>query len=63
MNEFIPLMLEVDSVDILVIDRSLISNVGTRKNTRKQKIKAILEEDFDIPVNLIAQHNTSGSEG
>ena len=44
MNEFIPLMLEIDSVDILVIDRSLISNVGTRKNTRKQKIKAILEE-------------------
>ena len=59
MNEFIPLMFEIDSVDILVIDRSLISNVGTRKNTRKQKIKAILEEDFDIPVNLIAQHNTS----
>ena len=59
MNEFIPLMLEIDSVDILVIDRSLISNVGTRKSTRKQKIKAILEEDFDIPVNLIAQHNTS----
>ena len=52
-------MLEVDSLDILVIDRSLISNVGNRKNTRKQKIKAILEEDFDIPVNLIAQHNTS----
>ena len=59
MNEFIPLMLEIDSVNILVIDRSLISNVGTRKNTRKQKIKAILEKDFDIPVNLISQHNTS----
>lgn len=59
LNEFIPLMFEVNSVDILAIDRSLISNVGTRKNTRKQKIKAILEEDFDIPVNLIAQHNTS----
>ena len=59
MNEFISLMFEIDSVDILVIDRFLISNVGTRKNTRKQKIKSILEEDFDIPVNRIAQHNTS----
>ena len=59
MNEFTSLMFEIDSVDILVIDRSLISNVGTRKNTRKQKIKSILEEDFDIPVNRIAQHNTS----
>ena len=58
-NECTSLMLEVDSADILVIDRSLISNVGNRKNTRKQKIKTVLEEDFGIPVNLITQHNTS----
>ena len=58
-NKCSPLMLEVDSVDIFVIDRSLISNIGKRKNTRKQKIKAILEEDFDISVNQITQHNTS----
>lgn len=58
-SEDTSLTLEINSIDIFVIDRSLISNVGNRKNTRKQKIKAILEEDFDIPVNLITQDNTS----
>jgi hypothetical protein len=58
-NEDISLALEVDFIDILVIDRSLISNVGNRKNTRKQKIRDILEKDFNVPVDLITQDSTS----
>jgi len=58
-NEDASLMLEIKSMDILVVDRSLISNVSNRKNTRKQKIKSILEEDFDIPVSLITEDSTS----
>jgi hypothetical protein len=53
-NEDVSLMLEVNSIEIFVIDRSLISNIGNRKNTIKQKIKAT-----HIPVNLITQDNTS----
>jgi hypothetical protein len=40
-NADISLILEIDSIEIFVIERSLISSVSNRKNTRKQKIKAM----------------------
>jgi len=48
----------VDSIEIFVSNRSLISKV-TKKNTRQKKIQSILKEDFRHRGDLITQDDIS----
>jgi len=51
---------QVDSLEIFLFDRSLLSKLATkRKNTRKQKVQNILKEDFLCLGLLVTQYDTS----